>query len=223
MWVYCLYRPTTPFVSKGTPKINGRAQHTWRIRNQNRNQHPIIIRIKHLRLSQGLVDTPSLAPRTHRVQHEESIIPQPRQEPRGAAHDVGHVVAVTVHLGHRPSNEHAGVGQRHLRGFEEIGYAPDEKDTRGDLDDCCEEGATQEACWGVGLVTYFVSSTGDSGWKWEYTENNVHDLQQRQRLRPFSILADTGVDILTARRRKCEDGAAEDTEPKKAGDGVVGD
>lgn len=76
---------------------------------------------------------------------------------------------------------------------------------------------------GVGLVTYFVSTTGDSRREWEYTENDVHDLQQRQCLRPFSILADTDVDILTARRRKCEDGAAEDTEPKKAGDGVVGD
>lgn len=51
----------------------------------------------------------------------------------------------------------------------------------------------------------------------------MNDLQQRQRLRPFGILANTSVDILAARGGKLENSAAENTEPKEAREGVVGD
>lgn len=49
----------------------------------------------------------------------------------------------------------------------------------------------------------------------------MHNLEQRQGLRPFGVVADGGVDVAVVEEREEEDGAAQDAEPEDAGDGVV--
>jgi hypothetical protein len=198
MWVYCLYRPASPVSSRPANKT-AFGKHTRRVREQDRNQEVVIVGVELLRLGQRTEDANRLTSRPQRVQDKKRVIPQPLQEPGGAAHNVRNVVAVPVYLRERPSDEHSAVRQRLLRRLKEVCDPPHEQDAGRDLHNRGEERAAQEP------------------------EGNVGNLQQREGLRELGVLADAAVDILVPNKREEEDGAAEDTEPEDAGEGVVGD
>lgn len=125
------------------------AQLTRHVNQQDRLESPLKQRIIGPRWVQRPPNQPALTPNPQRVQHEESIIPQPQHPSRNTAgRERDGEVGVANDFGDRPGDEHGGVGWRAescgvWKGFDDEPY---EEVAGGDLHECCEERGTDETC-----------------------------------------------------------------------------
>lgn len=165
---------------------------------QNSNQNPIVGFVLRVDLRERTEDTPRLTTGTKGIQDEKGIVPQPVEDTAAAARQVDHVVSVATDLGDAPGDEHGRVGVALLGRREPVADAPHEEQTRGNLQDRGRQRGAEEP------------------------ERDVEDLEDRERLHPFRVVAEGFVDVRGPDEREQEHGSPEDAGPERRGKGVVG-